>query len=575
MAELQTRNLVLSVVDLKQAGEAPSPRVGSASVVLQPEGCLGRLYLFGGCDEKRSFNNMHVLDITGSLTWTEVACENLPAERYGHSLHALNDNSFLMFGGVLQSPTDGAAAAVPPFVKIPWSHSGSSLTNEVWIYDGASAQWTLQETVNPPEPTGFHSAVILDNQLIVVGGALDLSQGNFMDQARSLSQIQVLDLSTWVWSQLEVSLGKVKDLCLVGHSVTCHAQKIYLFGGISKGEDQPSTDLMVLDWETKEWVIETPANEMSVPSARICHSFDLVNKSLILFAGAPTGKNKGKSDVYVWDLQRKIWSKPLFEGSINICAHTATPMGDKLLVFGGAREREKDKDGKMEAEQRLSRKLFFMNILEIREGTNAGDYKFKLVSVGDSGVGKSCILTRFIQDFYSEFHVSTIGVDFKTVSSMVKGRLVRLQLWDTAGQERFSVVTGNYYRHADGFLFVFDCTNRQSFEHATDQWVNQVKEHHDYTSSTLKILVGNKYDLRSKVEVPIAEAMAKAEELGMIFTPVSAKTADNIDALFLGAANRLVTLRAENSGQAVRRGINIGPSLDDNSPRRDCGTCIR
>ena len=68
--------------------------------------------------------------------------------------------------------------------------------------------------------------------------------------------------------------------------------------------------------------------------------------------------------------------------------------------------------------------------------------------VGDSGVGKSCLLTRFVQDVYSDFHVSTIGVDFKNVVTMVKGKLVKLQLWDTAGQERFSVVTGNYYRTA-------------------------------------------------------------------------------------------------------------------------------
>ncbi|CAE7940896.1 rab1D [Symbiodinium necroappetens] len=96
----------------------------------------------------------------------------------------------------------------------------------------------------------------------------------------------------------------------------------------------------------------------------------------------------------------------------------------------------------------------------VKGGVSEGDFKFKLVTVGDSGVGKSCLLTRFVQDYYSDCHVSTIGVDFKTVVTMVKGRLVKLQLWDTAGQERFSVVTGNYYRNSDGFIFVYDATSR-------------------------------------------------------------------------------------------------------------------
>eukprot|EP00439_Symbiodinium_sp_Y106_P086976 s532_g37.t1 len=143
--------------------------------------------------------------------------------------------------------------------------------------------------------------------------------------------------------------------------------------------------------------------------------------------------------------------------------------------------------------------------MAVKGGVSEGDFKFKLVTVGDSGVGKSCLLTRFVQDvrgrnlssiqaerlqttgelqqklmqgapdYYSDCHVSTIGVDFKTVVTMVKGRLVKLQLWDTAGQEpatefvtsafgqeRFSVVTGNYYRNSDGFIFVYDATSRVS-----------------------------------------------------------------------------------------------------------------
>lgn len=225
-------------------------------------------------------------------------------------------------------------------------------------------------------------------------------------------------------------------------------------------------------------------------------------------------------------------------------------MHDKIIVFGGVRDKRDKKE--VIVEQKISKKLFFLNVLAIRGGVGAGggegDFKFKLVTVGDSGVGKSCLLTRFVQDFYSDFHVSTIGVDFKTVVTMVKGKLVKLQLWDTAGQERFSVVTGNYYRNSDGFIFVYDATNRTSFENV-DRWLEQVQQHHDCGPSTIKILVGNKYDLRDQIQVHESEAKLKAEKLGAIFMSTSAKTAANVDMTFLTAANNLVEMRRATSAQ--------------------------
>lgn len=180
------------------------------------------------------------------------------------------------------------------------------------------------------------------------------------------------------------------------------------------------------------------------------------------------------------------------------------------------------------------------------------------MTVGDSGVGKSCLLTRFVSDFYSDFHVSTIGVDFKTVVTMVKGKLVKLQLWDTAGQERFSVVTGNYYRNSDGFVFVFDATSRESFEHV-DQWVTQVQQHHDLGPTTIKILLGNKYDLGDQVKVTEEEGEAKAKAMGALFVPTSAKTAANVDMAFLTAAQNLVEERKKKKAEPrVAGGLQLG-----------------
>ena len=244
---------------------------------------------------------------------------------------------------------------------------------------------------------------------------------------------------------------------------------------------------------------------------------------------------------------------------MNVRAHASAVLHDKLIVFGGVRDKATGTK-KTEVESRISKKLFFLNVLEVKSSVAEGDFKFKLVTVGDSGVGKSCLLTRFVQDLYSDTHNSTIGVDFKTVITMVKGRLVKLQLWDTAGQERFSVVTGNYYRNSDGFIFVYDATNRPSFDHV-EQWLGQVKLHHECGPSTMKILVANKMDMVGQLAVSEEEGRAKAEAIGAFFVGTSAKTAANVDMAFLTAAQSLVeTRRKQKEPTGIHLGAPAGPA---------------
>ena len=119
------------------------------------------------------------------------------------------------------------------------------------------------------------------------------------------------------------------------------------------------------------------------------------------------------------------------------------------------------------------------------------DHLLKLVLIGDSGAGKSCLLTRFADDEFTDSYVTTIGVDFRFKTISVDNAVVKLQIWDTAGQERFRTITSAYYRGADGIVLVYDICDRESLDHVSD-WLREVNMY--VNESTCKILVGNKCD---------------------------------------------------------------------------------
>eukprot|EP00922_Rhytidocystis_sp_ex-Travisia-forbesii_P064090 GHVS01095300.1.p1 GENE.GHVS01095300.1~~GHVS01095300.1.p1 ORF type:complete len:487 (+),score=87.32 GHVS01095300.1:106-1566(+) len=400
--------------------------------------------------------------------------------------------------------------------------------------------WTEADTTGSPRPSArcMHSTSVCKDYLVIFGGATDAQL------TQTTNDLFVLNLTGMEWLKAE-QIGEIPSpRC--GHKTAYvpATDNILMFGGADDDGAVFSlncSNIPHLTWSRVE-IANTP------PFARTFHSLDIIGDRLFVFAGA-TLTGDGAADLYLYQLNKGKWSRPLFDGQINVRGHASAVLHDKLIVFGGARERsdqQRDKldeeGGLMASHQRVSKKMFFLNVLEIREGSGDGDFKFKLVTVGDSGVGKSCLLTRFVQDVYSDFHVSTIGLDFKSVVTMLKGKLVTLQLWDTAGQERFSGVTGNYYRNADGFVLVFDATRRESFEHI-ENWMKQIEEHHECGGSTVRLLIGNKSDLKGEVVVTEAEAKALADKIGALYVATSAKTATNVDAAFLSAANQLVEIR--------------------------------
>lgn len=157
------------------------------------------------------------------------------------------------------------------------------------------------------------------------------------------------------------------------------------------------------------------------------------------------------------------------------------------------------------------------------------DYLFKLLLIGDSGVGKTCLLFRFSEDAFNTTFISTIGIDFKIRTVELNGKRVKLQIWDTAGQERFRTITTAYYRGAMGIILVYDISNEKSFENIK-HWIHNIEEH--ASSDVEKMILGNKCDMADRRQVSKDRGEKLAIEYGVKFMETSAKTSLNVEEAF-------------------------------------------
>lgn len=157
------------------------------------------------------------------------------------------------------------------------------------------------------------------------------------------------------------------------------------------------------------------------------------------------------------------------------------------------------------------------------------DYLFKVVLIGDSGVGKSNLLSRFTRNEFNLESKSTIGVEFATRSIQVEGKIVKAQIWDTAGQERYRAITSAYYRGAVGALLVYDIAKHITYENV-ERWLKELRDHADH--HIVIMLVGNKNDLRHLRAVPTDEAKTFAEKNNLSFIETSALDSTNVETAF-------------------------------------------
>jgi len=157
------------------------------------------------------------------------------------------------------------------------------------------------------------------------------------------------------------------------------------------------------------------------------------------------------------------------------------------------------------------------------------DYLFKVVLIGDSGVGKSNLLSRFTRNEFNIESKSTIGVEFATKSITIDGNIIKAQIWDTAGQERYRAITSAYYRGAVGALLVYDISKYNTFENV-ERWLNELKDH--AAPEIVVMLVGNKSDMRHNRAVGQEDAEAFAKRHSLAFIETSALDSSNVELAF-------------------------------------------
>ena len=165
------------------------------------------------------------------------------------------------------------------------------------------------------------------------------------------------------------------------------------------------------------------------------------------------------------------------------------------------------------------------------------DLKFKIIVIGESRVGKTSLIKRYTKDQFGGVYLTTVGIDFQDKTIEIEDKKVKLQVWDTAGQERFRNVAKNYFQSSNGFLLVFDITDKESFQKLNDFWMDQLNMHAPKKAKS--VLVGNKSDLAGQRQVSIEDAEEFAKDNNLKYYEVSAKEGTKVVELFFYLANEI------------------------------------
>jgi Ras-related protein Rab-35 len=197
------------------------------------------------------------------------------------------------------------------------------------------------------------------------------------------------------------------------------------------------------------------------------------------------------------------------------------------------------------------------------------DHLFKLLIIGDSGVGKSSLLMRFADNTFTGTFITTIGVDFKIRTIIVNGEKVKLQIWDTAGQERFRTITSTYYRGTHGVLVVYDVSSGESFANVK-RWLQEIDANCDVVN---RVLVGNKDDNPAKKVVLTQDAQQFADQVGIQLFETSAKDNKNVEEMFMAITELVLKTKKEQQTRIQQQAndtVRVGASSKGRNKKKCC-----
>ena len=195
------------------------------------------------------------------------------------------------------------------------------------------------------------------------------------------------------------------------------------------------------------------------------------------------------------------------------------------------------------------------------------DYLIKYLVIGNSGVGKSCILLRFTDNTFSDSYVTTIGVDFKIKTVDVESKSCKLQIWDTAGQERFKNIISSYYRGAHGIMLVYDITDQDSFD-CLNNWLIEIEK--NASKNIIKILVGNKCDMENERKVSYEQGKDFATQFKMQFFETSAKESKNVEEAFLAMTKEVIQSLVNTNSTPKKETVVVSKATDVKPRKKGC-----
>ena len=196
------------------------------------------------------------------------------------------------------------------------------------------------------------------------------------------------------------------------------------------------------------------------------------------------------------------------------------------------------------------------------------DLLFKLILIGDSYVGKSNILLKYLKNQFNENSKTTIGVEFGTKNIIINNKRIKIQIWDTAGQERYRSITSAYYKGAKGALIVYDITRKNTFDNI-DKWITDLKLNGD--KNIYIIILGNKSDLIDKREINKNDGIKKAEMYKTAFLETSALNGDNISKAFDELIEQIVinnkNIFLDDNENEIDKGVNLNDEKNNNNKK--------